>query len=186
MISRCQAPTNAPAPQDLALVRGGIVPRERDRRRKPSKSGPRSRSSKQKVPIEKRKHPPAVPNQRSTLASSTTTSTTKRRRWGGRGRTRATPGRALPAQRCARSLYGRVCTNAKAGRRTREIDFKQIIGYSVQPGTRPVTRRRVYACTWGQGGVAGVGGGGGLEEEVSARTGGVWRRGWGGWRKKKK
>lgn len=30
------------------------------------------------------------------------------------------------------SLYGRVCTNVKAGRRTREIDFKQIIGYSVQ------------------------------------------------------
>ena len=40
------------------------------------------------------------------------------------------------------SLYRRVCTNAKAGRRTREIDFKQIIGYSVQGRLRDYVLHR--------------------------------------------
>lgn len=49
-----------------------------------------------------------------------------------RGPPRATPVTLHKAARDVCSLYGRVCTNVKAGRRTREIDFKQIIGYSVQ------------------------------------------------------
>lgn len=93
--------------------------------------------------------PLVVPNQRSVhrndedycvTATTTTTTTTRCRERQSRDNadrktTREDPGHPVTSHKATHdvcSLYGRVCTNAKAGRRTREIDFKQIIGYSVQ------------------------------------------------------